>query len=287
MDTEYTFESTNLNSTSAKENTNNYIRIKRKRNKKNEIIRKRKCPDCPKSYQDYRSLLKHRKDKHNYFKKNSKKKDNGLNKFKYKTFFTKEKGKYQNDKNNIDLNFIKEKLEDIFKDYNYQLFFDFIDIRDYSFYELIINNWDKEIPDLEKECLNGDNSVINNPNKVKMTNLDGIFFKYLKEASTKTNINYFYFIIKFVVIFREGINFLKKDFVKEEFKKDKKIHYSQIFNAKSIPETCNDFFNKFLINYNYFYLDKEELIEITKHFCHWLFLNHYSQYDIETIIIED
>ena len=288
MDTEI-LESTNLNSTSLNENEciNNSIKIKRKRKKKNEKIQKFKYPDCQKGYQDYRSLLCHKKNKHNYYKEKSKKTKTNKKLSKCKNFFSKEKRKCQNDKNKIDLNFIKEKLLNIFKDYNYQLFFDYIDIKNYPFYELIINKWDKENLDLGKECLNEDNNVIKLPNKIKMTNLDDIFIEYLKDTSTKTNINYFSFIIKFVVIFREGINYLKKDLIKKEFKNDKNVYYSQLFNAESIPEFCNDFFNNFLIKYNYFYLDKKNLIEIVFHFCYWLYKRRYTQYFIETFDMKE
>ena len=115
---------------------------------------------------------------------------------------------------------------------------------------------------------------INLSSNAKMTILDGVFIIYLKEISKITNIDYFSFIIKFIVILREYINKSKESLVSKDIEGQPKAYYSQIYNAEIVPEICNNFFNS-LPNNNY-NLDKNELIEIVQHFCYWLYDNHYS-----------
>ena len=277
---------------------NSEAKNKRKRRKKNEIIhRLYKCSECEKSYLSSQALLIHKKHKHIYlnFEKRSKGRPSKLNhkvedeerlyKKKYQFFFKEDKRKYKNEKNtsnknkNISSSLIKEELEIIFNSSKYQLLFGKEEISNNSFYKIITCNWDKENPELDKESLSEIESINVSSNKVKMTNLDGIFFIYLKEVSEKTNITYFSFIIKFIVIFREYINKLKNDLVKKEIQNGKKIYYSQIYNAESIPKICNDIFKNLEEN-NFFDLDKYELIEIAQHFCYWLYINHYSEFHL-------
>jgi len=99
---------------------------------------------------------------------------------------------------------------------------------------LVINNWNKNNYKFPSKCLSDNtNDRESDPfhNKYNSPPLDPIFFMYLKEFSTKTNNNYFWFINKFIVLFREYINSLKKQNVKEEFKTEKQTEYSQLFSA--------------------------------------------------------
>ena len=84
-------------------------------------------------------------------------------------------------------------------------------------------------------------------------------------------------MIKFIVLFRECINKLRNNLVKNEDKTEKKQLYTQIYNAETVPEICNDFFVEFMEPYDFFGLYKEELIELIQHFCYWLFSNQYAQ----------
>ena len=52
--------------------------------------------------------------------------------------------------------------------------------------------------------------------------------------------------------------------------------YSELFCAEGIPESCNDFFLDFMEPKEYFGLNNNELIELTQHFCFWLYLNKYT-----------
>lgn len=244
------------------------------------------CPFCEGKYTTLYGLGFHKKTKHNFYqnkKRGRPRKSNGfINEeikyiVKYKSFFNK---KNRKNKNNdiINLNKIKESLLKLFSDHKNEFFLKLDKIENYAFYKLIINNWEKDDPDLEKECLREINNI-NTSNTIKTINLDGLFFKYLKEVSKKSNYNYFSFIIKFIVILREYINELKKNFVSEDIKDDQKAYYSQIYNAEAVPLICNDFYI-YISKYNYFDLDKKEFVEILQHFCYWLYINRYSEYHL-------
>ena len=100
---------------------------------------------------------------------------------------------------------------------------------------------------------------------------------YLREFSKKTNKNYFWFLLKFIVLFREFINKKKKDSVNKEILTANKKEYFQIFNAENIPEICNDFYIEFMEPKYFFGLNQTELIEVIQHYCFWLYSNKYKQ----------
>ena len=84
-------------------------------------------------------------------------------------------------------------------------------------------------------------------------------------------------MINFIVLFREYINILRNNLIKQEHQEDKKQVYSQIYNAETLPEICNDFFVEFMEHYSYFGLNKFDLIELIQHFCYWLYSKQYTQ----------
>ena len=99
---------------------------------------------------------------------------------------------------------------------------------------------------------------------------DDIFFLYLREASTKTNKDYFHFLFKFTVLFRECINKLKRG--EEAGAPD----HTQTANAEQVPDTCNEFITEFMDPNDYYGLETSELIEAIQHLCFWLYVNHYT-----------
>lgn len=285
----------NENTSNNNINTKSVEKSKRHRRGKNEINeRNYRCPDCDKCYLSGPALTTHRKTKHGYGNNGEKrnrgrpKKDgqsensqnNPLNK--YNNFFNDVKRKpntfdQTSNSQSVSTEIIKDFLVKIFNQCKNDLFKDIENIEKYSFYELFIQNWEKENPFPNQESFsattkNGEPSI-----KSPSYNLDELFFLYLKEFSTKTNKEYFWFMIKFVVLFRECINNLRNLLVKQEDKTEKKQLYTQIYNAETVPEICNDFFVEFMEPYNFFGLYKEELIELIQHFCYWLFSKKYAQ----------
>ena len=84
-------------------------------------------------------------------------------------------------------------------------------------------------------------------------------------------------MLKFTILFRECINTLRNNLVKQEHQSENKKFYSEIYNAETVPDICNDFFVDFMEPKNFYGLHKEELIELIQHFCYWLYSNEYTQ----------
>ena len=81
-------------------------------------------------------------------------------------------------------------------------------------------------------------------------------------------------MIKFIVLLRECINKLRINLVKNEENKP----YSEIYNSENVPDIFNDFILvEFMEPYDYFGINKDELIELIQHFCYWLNLKQYTQ----------
>lgn len=153
------------------------------------------------------------------------------------------------------------KKKDLFKDIN--------SIENFKFYSFVVNNWDKENPDIGKECI----CIDKIGEKCNIPPMDGIFFKYLKEVSLLTNESYFWFITKFIVLLREYINTNNKNKIPEE-KKD--MDYTQIFNSEYISDYTNDFYTEFMEPNKFYGMHSDELKELVFHFCYWLFKAKYS-----------
>ena len=122
-----------------------------------------------------------------------------------------------------------------------------------------------------------ENPILNyllNKRELDLKICDDIICKYLSYIETFTNENYFIFVIKFLILFRECVNVT--------FKKHQKYiekDFTTIENAEILPEQCNEFFSNFLEKYQFFDFnddDKNELIEIIQHFCFWLFINNFT-----------
>ena len=282
-------------------NFQNIEKAKRHRRGKSEINeRNYRCPDCDKCYLSGPALTTHRKTKHGYGINGEKRargrprkecineniSTNPQNKFVY--FFGEEHRKLINEQEMINLDIIKQNIKTIFKQCKESLFNDIEDVEKYNFYNLIVDNWEKDEPEFEQECLS---SIVVNMNlpvkdnnenfniKVQSYNLDCIFFFYLKEFYKSVNKVYFWFILKFIILFREFINQTRKNFVKNGENKD----FTQLYNAEIIPEMFNEFLLDFMESYDYFGLNKNELIELMQHFCYWLNINRYSQTQLNLI----
>lgn len=96
------------------------------------------------------------------------------------------------------------------------------------------------------------------------TSVDYAFWKYIEFCKEKTNREYFDFIFKFIVLFRECLNQKKGD------------NFTINNNSESVPEMCNDFVADFMESNDNFGLDIHEVIEIIQHCCNWLWENHYT-----------
>ena len=282
-------------------NFQNIEKAKRHRRGKSEINeRNYRCPDCDKCYLSGPALTTHRKTKHGYGINGEKRargrprkecineniSTNPQNKFIY--FFGEEHRKLITEQEMINLDIIKQNIKTIFKQCKESLFNEIENVEKYNFYNLIVDNWEKDEPEFEQECFS---SIVVNMNlpvkdnnenfniKAQSYNLDCIFFFYLKEFYKSVNKVYFWFILKFIILFREFLNQTRKNFVKNGENKD----FTQLYNAEIIPEMFNEFLLDFMESYDYFGLNKNELIELMQHFCYWLNINRYSQTQLSLI----
>lgn len=155
-----------------------------------------------------------------------------------------------------------ETFNDIFNKYQNDIFFHNNPEQD-PFYCYIKN------PEKAEEI-----QQISDDQKPKLNNIDEIFAAYLKEFYTQTNPDYFHFMFKFVIMFRQCINKLKNGCTYNP--PDPINYYTQHNNAEGVPDMCNDFVTDFMEPKDYFGMDTMELIEIIQHLCHWLFIKNYT-----------
>lgn len=99
--------------------------------------------------------------------------------------------------------------------------------------------------------------------------IDQIFAKYLLEVNMECCRDYFDFITKFIILFRECINKMRDNNETPE-------EYSVSHNADNVPDSCNEFITDFMESFDYFGLDTMELIEIIQHLCNWLYENKFT-----------
>ncbi len=268
----------NLNSSSIEKNDNSdfsHLEKKHRRSRHCEEGRKFKCENCEKSYLSQPALLNHMFNKHPEIIK-----ENKINKRKRgrpKKFEIVQK--------------IKE--EKIIKNYN--SFFQ-SPIRALKQNEIICDNYEKEVfivfqiykdysPRKFFRCIKEpkENPILNN--LINKKNLffpicDDIFSEYLMEFHKVTNENYFIFLLKFIILFRESIN-LKMNKEKKYLNKE----YTSFENANFIPDFCNDFFFGYLSEnyFGYSNSDIEELIDLIQHFCRWLLIKNYSSIKLDLL----
>lgn len=167
-------------------------------------------------------------------------------------FFERETRKILNNEV-LEFNKFEEIFTDIFKKYQSDLYFPDL-IEEEPFYILIKN--------------------AENPKEKDKMNCDDIFMNYLKEFYSQTNYDYFHFMFKFVLMFRQCINKLKNN--SENKIIDPKNYFTQNNNAEIVPDMCNDFITDFMEPKDYYGLDTMELIELIQHLCHWLFSKNYT-----------
>jgi len=126
---------------------------------------------------------------------------------------------------------------------------------EHPFYKLLVSQWNTPMEEIKSK---------------QEINCDEIFFLYLREIANKTNKDYFHFLFKFTVLFRECINKLKRG---EELGAP---DHTQNANAEQVPDTCNEFITEFMDPNDYYGLETSELIEAIQHLCFWLYVNHYT-----------
>jgi hypothetical protein len=233
---------------------------RRKRRSKNDPSgRQHKCEICGKTYLSRPALSQHIKTKHQDRigeykrgrgrpRKNNEDQIANINNNKYNDFFSKPNSKKRDD-------------EESFKYYEALR----ANIKElYSNYQKVLN---PEAVDIEKEhgLMKVEIKPENDHKDPKFVFYDESILRYLSEAASKVNRQYFDFMCKFCILFRESFNRQKRK--ENNLTED----YSSNHNAEEVPDRCNDFISEFMEQNNYFELDSNEVIDIIQHFCHWLY----------------
>ncbi len=137
-----------------------------------------------------------------------------------------------------------------------------------AFYHLFMNYRNKLFSNLNSITdHNLYNKILEASSGMIATTADEIFGKYIVGVFPQANKEYFLFVVKFVVLFRECINISKSDISGE---------FTSTGNTENVPDMCNEFITEFMETNEFFGLDLNELIEIIQHFCNWLYENKFT-----------
>ena len=270
-------------------NNSNESEEKRKRRTKNDNIgRTFICKSCGKSYLSYPALYTHCKQKHNTCNTSGRgrgrpKKENGESfseRLKYNpldaSYFLKD-----NRRGTTNFEDFEKSIIDAFHILYSRNNFDRNLNKDMKNYNNI-----QEHPFLGKFLLDKHdvNIKINDEKEIS----DKVFMDYLNKMSLHVNPNYFTTLIIFVTLFREfvNINELKKKNIKEKnFNND--VEYTSVNSAEDVPDLSNEFINDFLeTDKKLFDFNKEDSIDLTQNFCHWMYENNFTSSKL-TLISND
>ena len=160
---------------------------------------------------------------------------------------------------------VKLVFDDIFVKYSTQCFNQLMHYTDHPVLQMLFN----EVPINQKEK--------------NVKTCDDIFYEYINFVKERTNKNYFILVLKFILLFRECMNFSRQTPAEPDTNGSfvVKKEYSSHNQADTAPDLCNEFVTEFLENNDYFGIasepDRYEIIELIQHFCSWLHLNQYTQ----------
>lgn len=128
--------------------------------------------------------------------------------------------------------------------------------KDHPFFKLIIEGLEKT-PQLDGES----------------SKCDEIFADYIVKVAKLTNDRMFVKVLKFVFLFRECLNDLYKDKVKDS----PDSLFSEITNAEDAPDISNEFVTDYLETDSEKYgFSKDDAIDLTQNFCQWLYDNNFT-----------
>lgn len=102
---------------------------------------------------------------------------------------------------------------------------------------------------------------------------DLVLINYLNKMSVHCNEKYYEKLIVFVTLFREHINIINKDKVKNS------KEFSEVIDAEDVPESSNEFITDFLYpdeQEKEFNICKEESIDLTINLCNWMYMNNFT-----------
>lgn len=107
---------------------------------------------------------------------------------------------------------------------------------------------------------------------------DEIFAYYLFKVGKCTNEDFFQVVLKFVLLYRECLNYCYKDTVSNKYSlTPNHPEYSEVFTAEDAPDISNEFILDFLQTEAIILeFSKEDSIDLTQNLCQWLYDNNYT-----------
>ena len=248
-------------------------KIRKRTTKKESDIRNYKCSFCNKSYLSYPALYTHCKQKHKT--NNHSERGRGRPK-KEQSEQTVEKNKYdpltiayfqkEERRGNTNIEKINECARNTFK-YLYEN----------EVKQKLRDRKMKEYSKIEEHPFLG--KFINDAHDVKQhiederIATDFVLINYLNKMSIYCNEKYYEKLILFVTLFREHINIINQD------KVEKGQEFCQIKDAEDVPEFSNEFITDFLFPDDQEFdlgLSKDEVIDLTRNLCNWMYLNNFT-----------
>lgn len=101
---------------------------------------------------------------------------------------------------------------------------------------------------------------------------DEIFADYLVKSAKLIKQEFFVRLVKFVYLFREALNTMNKEKVKND-----EGEFTEVTNAEDAPDISNEFVTEFLdCEQQKYGFNKEDAIDLTQNFCQWLYDNNFT-----------
>lgn len=265
------------NNTNNNDDSNTNINRKKRRSKNDQEGRKHKCKHCDKTYLSEIALNNHVKTKHAHLvdivargrgrprkSQTQSPNNNQVSELKFKEFFNHSiRSKYENQGEMFENS--NDKTKDINKE-------ELIKECQANFNKIFFKYNDRLFNKI-KDC---NNFSFIGEKKEDDKSIDAAFWRYLEFCYARVNKEYFEFVFKFIILFRECINQTHDKQLNNSNNEQSEIEYSVNNSPDNVPDRCNDFVSEFMEGYDYFGLDVAEMIELIQHCCHWLWENHYT-----------
>jgi hypothetical protein len=252
------------------ESANSNYLLKKKRRKKDEIEKKKFiCDICDKGYYSYPAIYTHKRNKHNIIpvtgKQNTFKRRNI---FKFNKFPNVEQSKLTE---KIITKYLV-KLKSMCDNQNSILFNpDFCASMDKGFLKI------KDKLENHRDKLNNDTSVIID---------DALALYIINFAKIDLSDIYIDQVICYCICLRMYLNIIGWDYIELYYKYginmdiDNQKSFTATSDCKYIPELINDFVSVFMRIDNQLLIEEKILLDITRNFCNWLFINNLTNFKL-------
>jgi hypothetical protein len=126
-----------------------------------------------------------------------------------------------------------------------------------------------------------------NISQEKVGSIDEALILYvLNFAKVTQNVKFIDMVIKFTILLREHINIVGWDYLRKfkdngiKIKFEYKGPYTTLNDCENVPDFVNDFISVFISLDENFSINLQELMDLTKNFCNWLFVNNLTNFKV-------